>query len=65
MDEGKKLTLVDQAITSLESLTGSKATPIAVMSWITLHTHINLPMREISMCMQRISQEREESPLER
>jgi hypothetical protein len=64
MEEDEKLTLVGQAITRLENLTGSKATPIAVMSWITLHTHTNLPMREISMCMQMISQKREESSLE-
>lgn len=60
MEDDEKLTLVDQAITRLESITDSKATPIAVMAWIALHAHIDLPISEIGKCMQMVYQKREE-----
>jgi hypothetical protein len=58
MEDDEKLTLVDQAITRLESVTDSKATPVAVMAWIALHAHIDLPMSEIESYMQMVYQKR-------
>ncbi len=58
MEDDEKLTLVDQAITRLESITDSKATPVAVMAWISLHAHIDLPVSEIDRYMQMAYQKR-------
>jgi hypothetical protein len=58
MEDDEKLALVDQAITRLESITEEKATPIAVMAWIALHAHIDLPMSEIGRYMQMVYQKR-------
>jgi len=60
MTEDEKLTLVEQAITALEKLSDSKVTPLAVMAWLTLHTHIELSLSEIGSCMQKIYQKRGE-----
>jgi hypothetical protein len=58
MEDDEKLTLVDEAITRLESITDSKATPVAVMAWISLHAHIDLPVSEIGRYMHMVYQKR-------
>ena len=60
MTEDEKLTLVELAITTLEKLSDSEVTPLAVMAWLTLHTRVELSLSEIGSCMRKVYQKRGE-----